>query len=234
MLVEGDRPWRLRLESPTGVEAIVAGSNIFRDFFESRAVCCNGVRVDVRPSGLSGCLLDAPLDEQKELAEFCQSSLVHLLPYGFFGESRNDGSVKLTHYEDLSPYRYVRESIPAGVSAVNVGWLEPDKGYNQGNVSAGFIDSLALIVRGNLQMKMRGWHSCQLPHVGYAEPYPTTVYVAGKKVSLGGAEVRVVSKSGEWMIAPDLVFHYVAAHSYEPPADFIDAVMAQRIAPVRW
>ena len=137
----------------------------------------------------------------------------------------------MTHYEDLSPYRYVKESIPAGVSAVNVGWLDPGEEYARGNVPDGFTDALAVVVRDSRQMKMRGWHSCQLPHIGYVEPYPTTVDVGGQKVSLGGAEVRVVAKSGEWMIAPDLILHYVTNHSYKPPTDFIEAVMDQRIAP---
>jgi hypothetical protein len=137
----------------------------------------------------------------------------------------------MTYYEDLSPYQYVKDSIPPGVTAVNVGWLEPAEEYSQGNVPDGFIDALTIIVRDSRRMKMRGWHSCQLPHIGYEEPYPTTVDVGGRKVSLGGAEVRVVAKSGEWMIAPDLVLHYVSNHSYKPPTDFIEAVMDQRIAP---
>jgi hypothetical protein len=137
----------------------------------------------------------------------------------------------MTYYEDLSPYEYVKESIPAGVSAVNVGWLEPGQEYMQGEVPEDFIDVLAVTVRDSRRMKMRGWHSCQLTHVGYAEPYPTTVDVGGQKVSLGGAEIRVVAKSGEWLIAPDLVLHYVLNHSYKPPTDFIEAVLDRRIAP---
>jgi hypothetical protein len=41
----------------------------------------------------------------------------------------------------------------------------------------------------------------------------------------------VIAKSGEWLIAPDLILHYVLNHSYKPPVDFIEAVMSQRIAP---
>jgi hypothetical protein len=137
----------------------------------------------------------------------------------------------MTHYKDLSPYQYVKDSIPAGVTAVNVGWLEPEEEFTQGNTPEGFTDALATIVRDSRQMKMRGWHSCRLPHVGYTEPYPTNVDLGGQKVSLGGAEVRVIAKSGEWLIAPDLILHYVLNHSYKPPVDFIEAVMSQRIAP---
>jgi hypothetical protein len=102
----------------------------------------------------------------------------------------------MTYHEDLSPYQYVRESIPSGVRAVNVGWLEPGEEYAQGSVPDGFIEALAITVKDSRQMKVRGWHTCELPHIGYAEPYPTTIEVAGQKVSLGGAEVRVVANSG--------------------------------------
>jgi hypothetical protein len=137
----------------------------------------------------------------------------------------------MTHYADLSPYEYVKESVPAAVTAVNVGWLEPGEEYPQGDVPDGFVEALATIVRDSRQMKMRGWHGCGLPHVGYTADYPIRVDVGGQKVALGGAEVRVVARSGEWMIAPDLILHYVSDHSYKPPADFIDAVLDQRIAP---
>lgn len=137
----------------------------------------------------------------------------------------------MTYYEDLSPYQYFKKSIPAGVSAVNVGWLEPGEEYPKGNAPDGFIDALAVIVRNSSQMRTRGWYACQLPHIGYKEPYPTTFAVGRKRVNLGSAEVRVVAKSGEWMIAPNLVLHYVSNHSYKPPTDFIEAVMEQRVAP---
>ncbi|MCQ6250521.1 hypothetical protein [Streptomyces malaysiensis] len=61
MTVEGDGPWRLRLESSDGVEATATGDNVFEALRAMRpgltskgvAVCCHGARVDVRPSGLS-------------------------------------------------------------------------------------------------------------------------------------------------------------------------------------
>ncbi|WP_125514155.1 hypothetical protein [Streptomyces sp. WAC 01529] len=61
MSVEGEGPWRLRLESPDGVESTANGDNVFEALRSIRAelapkgvtICCNGARVDVRPSGLS-------------------------------------------------------------------------------------------------------------------------------------------------------------------------------------
>ncbi|WP_327393186.1 hypothetical protein OG533_31660 [Streptomyces sp. NBC_01186] len=58
ILVEGDGPWILHLESSNGVEISKAADNVFSALQEMRAtlaqrditLCCNGARVDVRPS----------------------------------------------------------------------------------------------------------------------------------------------------------------------------------------
>jgi hypothetical protein len=54
----------------------------------------------------------------------------------------------------------------------------------------------------------------------------------GESARLGCAVVVVESRPGVVLFAPDLVFHYVVAHHYQPPAEFINAVVARRIVPV--
>lgn len=137
----------------------------------------------------------------------------------------------MTYYEDLSPYQYIPESVPDGVAAVNVGWLEACREFPQGDASEEFIACLSDIVKYDRQAKTRGWHRCHLPHAGDEPSYPFSVEVDGQRISLGGAEVRVVSSSGLWMIAPDLVLHYVLDHFYRPPEDFLEAVIGKRVAP---
>ncbi|MGH3310044.1 MAG: hypothetical protein ACRDP3_05595, partial [Streptomyces sp.] len=60
---------------------------------------------------------------------------------------------------------------------------------------------------------------------------PPRILVGGESVTLGNAEVRVISRHGRWLIAPTLVHHYVNEHSYLPPEEFIEAVTARRAAP---
>jgi hypothetical protein len=43
---------------------------------------------------------------------------------------------------------------------------------------------------------------------------------------LGSAEIRVISNTGVIYAAPNLIYHYVHAHSYAPPAGFVEAVLA--------
>ena len=137
----------------------------------------------------------------------------------------------MAYYEDLSIYEYFRESIPDGVRALNVGWLEEGKAYVKGSPPGPFLPALGVLVRDAPRMKMRGWHRCQLPHEKGEQQYPHVVEISGSRVSLGGAEIRVVAESGDWLVAPDLVYHYVTDHFYLPPEPFIEAVMASRLAP---
>ncbi|MEU5647107.1 hypothetical protein [Streptomyces milbemycinicus] len=134
----------------------------------------------------------------------------------------------MTHYADLSPYAYPAGSVPEGIEAVNVGWLEPGEEFPRGTVPEEFVRSLALLCRDDPQMQMRGWHRCALPHLDGKDEYPMVIQVGEDRISLGSAEVRVVGRDGRWLIAPNLVHHYVTAHSYLPPEEFIDAITAHR------
>lgn len=137
----------------------------------------------------------------------------------------------MPYYEDLSPYVDFEESVPAGVTAVNVGWLESEEHYEEGEVPEGFIDALVDLVENEPRMRTRGWQECRLPHAGHKESYPIVFSGGGQNLILGDAEVRVVAESGLWMIAPNLILHYVSEHSYRPPAEFIEAVLRRRVAP---
>ncbi|MEU1786143.1 hypothetical protein ABZ553_09755 [Streptomyces sparsogenes] len=139
----------------------------------------------------------------------------------------------MTHYADLSPYAYTQGSVPEGIEAVSIGWLEPGEEFARGAVPEDFVRSLALLCRDDRHMVMRGWHRCALPHPGGEDEYPVRILVGQDRVSLGSAEVRVVGRDGRWLIAPNLVHHYVTAHSYLPPEEFIEAVTARRTATPR-
>lgn len=136
----------------------------------------------------------------------------------------------MTRYEDGSPYAYSPGTVPYGVEAVNVGWLEKDSEFPRGEAPAEFVQSLALLCRDDSRNAMRGLFPCQLPH--QQDPgYPVSIIVGNQEVVLGNAEVRVVDGDGRWLIAPNLIHHYVTAHSYLPPVEFVEAVTSRRSAP---
>jgi hypothetical protein len=139
----------------------------------------------------------------------------------------------MSYYSDLSPYTYLPRTVPASVVARNVGWLSGLRRFPRGEVPAEFTEALGELCRDEPRARTRGVHRCRLCHrLGAGGPSPLSVDIGGRPVPLGTAEVRVAAAgSGEWLIAPDLVHHYVTRHGYRPPDVFAEAVLARRVAP---
>jgi hypothetical protein len=138
----------------------------------------------------------------------------------------------LSRFEDLSPYTYTPGiGVPQNVEAFNIGWLEHQNGFPRGHVPEECVESLGALCRDDSRNAMRGLFPCTLPHPEGQPDYPVSIEVGGQEVTLGAAEIRVVTQDGRWLIAPNLVHHYITAHSYLPPAEFIEAVTARRTAP---
>lgn len=98
--------------------------------------------------------------------------------------------------------------------------------FRVGETSEAFKRSLIRIIQSHPRARTRGWHSCTLPHAHDIHiPYPYVIEVDSQKIPLGSAEVRVIDSGGQVLIAPDLVYHYVADHHYLPPKEFIEAVI---------
>jgi len=136
----------------------------------------------------------------------------------------------VTYFEDLSPYTYLPETVPPGVTVRNIGWLDGEHPFTVGKPPAQFADKLGVLCADHATAQTRGIHWCDLcleSGDDSEESHPVT----GTALTLGSAEVRVLTPEGELLAAPDLVYHYVARHSYLPPEPFIEAVLADRIAP---
>jgi hypothetical protein len=137
----------------------------------------------------------------------------------------------MTWYPDLSEYAYLPESAPASLAVLTVGWLDGQHEFPTGDVPQEFINELAQICATSNYARTRGWQGCELSHPDREADYPVTIDIDGNKVPLGSAEVRVATRDGTVLAAPNLVWHYVTAHHYRPPESFIEAVQARRLAP---
>jgi hypothetical protein len=126
----------------------------------------------------------------------------------------------MPHYADLTPYVYLPE--PSDLPAQNVGWLADGHPFPTGPVPAGFADRLARLALREPVHRTRGWQECEFCDV----EYPTEVHVDGERQPVGDAEIRVTGVGGSRYAAPTLIVHYVVAHGYRPPDEFVDAVMA--------
>ena len=110
--------------------------------------------------------------------------------------------------EDLTPYTYTnRKSLE---EAIAVGWLEgEDLPKKEGKVPAEVVK----ILKGHrVQNFCKGFHWCEYCDEG------------GKTVGTGNGEIWIIY-GDKLYIAPYLIIHYIEEHNYEPPQEFIDAVM---------
>jgi hypothetical protein len=114
----------------------------------------------------------------------------------------------MTHFEDLTPYTYMHPEEEAP-QTVNIGWLDRWHSFPVGETSEAFRIRLQQLCLDRMK-RTRGFHSCD--------------FCRGRNKPGSSAEIRVPGRKRIYA-APELVYHYVAAHNYLPPGEFIDAVL---------
>jgi hypothetical protein len=126
------------------------------------------------------------------------------------------------YYPDLTPYRYIRRVYT--LKALNVGWLDDQHPFPKKKASEELFDALfeACLHKVNV---FRGYHVCDFCS---AFSFGTKVSRHGRAIILGSAEIRVKGKGVKVYAAPNLIYHYVAEHDYDPPQEFIEALLAAR------
>lgn len=123
----------------------------------------------------------------------------------------------MSYYPDLSEYVYGRE--PASKSRLNVGWLSAGHDFETGPAPNEFKVKLFALKLEPVALSwiyFNGdppWHQCEFCGNGH--------WCWENK---GVGEIRV-TKDGITYCAPVLVLHYVMAHNYRPPQEFIEAVL---------
>jgi hypothetical protein len=126
----------------------------------------------------------------------------------------------VTHFDDLSTYTYSDDDVierewgwlrfPPAYERLNIGWLDRPHTFEQGPTPTWLADALEAIAADPRINVMRGFHVCSFC------PEPTA--------AMDHYEIRVPGRPGVMFAAPALVGHYVAAHSYRPPREFIEGV----------
>ena len=127
----------------------------------------------------------------------------------------------MSYYPDLSPYEYTPYDIEAGISSLNIGWLAASEPYNQGVTSVEFQEKLLQFCAKDCVYHCLGYDDCE-----FCENHDSVIRVHcdGEEVWLGNGEIRVIGDSATYA-APTLIYHYVVAHNYRPPDEFIEAVL---------
>jgi len=124
------------------------------------------------------------------------------------------------YLEDMSIYNYIQDERRPNL--YSIGWLEKGHPYTKGETSDIFLDNLWKYTHF-AAAHTRGFHVCDLC-AERVNQVPILEYKS-KKLKVGTAEIRVFGNKGKIYAAPNLLFHYITKHSYQPPLEFVQAVL---------
>jgi len=127
------------------------------------------------------------------------------------------------YFPDLTPYEYGQTEPQPNL--LNVGWLSAAQVFPVGIPDERLVHALGRLIASPTNL-YRGLHLCE-----FCPDPPTIVSPGGIRMldppsgTTGNGEIRVASAAGITYVAPVLVLHYVVAHGYLPPQEFIDAAI---------
>ena len=127
------------------------------------------------------------------------------------------------YFPDLTSYEYGGTERQTNV--LNVGWLSAAHPVSSGAPDERLIAALQRLAAFPVNL-YRGSHLCEFcPHpptklspggIPMPDPLPGTT---------GNGEIRITATNGTTYVAPVLILHYVVAHGYLPPQEFVDAAI---------
>ena len=134
----------------------------------------------------------------------------------------------LNHHEDLSSYKYgMTLTIP---EVKNIGWIDKNQQFNMGDVSPDFVQKLKELIFNSdegpcniLVNELRGSYDCPV-----CEKHEIKISNENDYFILGSSELWVPDNRSEehYFATFGLIIHYIEDHQYQPPQDFIEAVLA--------
>jgi hypothetical protein len=130
----------------------------------------------------------------------------------------------MAHFDDLASYRYARRDQPG---VLHVGWLGSGHDYAKGSVSPVLVEKMKMLSRSPVEL-YRGYHVCELcelPAELCDRPFEEQ-WEKWAQYRKSNGEIRV-SRAGIIYAAPVLITHYIEAHGYLPPEEFLRAIEEQ-------
>jgi hypothetical protein len=127
----------------------------------------------------------------------------------------------MAHFEDLQYYQYAGRKQPG---VLHVGWLGRGQPYSHGPVRAELITEMKRRAESPMEL-YRGYHVCELcemPTELCGLPFPEQ-WEKWAQFRKSNGEIRVQGR-GVIYAAPVLITHYIEAHGYQPPQEFLDAL----------
>lgn len=126
------------------------------------------------------------------------------------------------YYDDFSIDSYYY--LPKPFTVKHIGWLDSQHPFPKGEVSEKFLTRLAIFCKEVTYISLC-YHECEFcePIAEYEFPDFAENKIIGR--SLGTSEFLVFDNKDTFYLAPDLIYHYILTHKYQPPEEFIRAVL---------
>ena len=130
----------------------------------------------------------------------------------------------MSHFEDLSPLGYFGAEYSDVLRAI--GWLEPGHNYTRGHVEREFFERLCeLLQRPWSPVHFMGAQDCGFCR--FTGGNPTQLQRKTGLVRIPGHSCLNLFVPGDGVIyaSPELIAHYIDAHEYRPPDEFMESVL---------
>ncbi len=126
----------------------------------------------------------------------------------------------MPYYEDLSTI--ATEGGDGAVDAVAVGWLDAEHEMPVGETSPSVLRAVEDALHRPVG-QTRGFHRCPFCEDAPFGPLRYRCH-DGSEVWLGTASIELHGRAGRSWRAPTMIAHYIAAHGYRPPDQFVQDV----------
>lgn len=112
----------------------------------------------------------------------------------------------MTYYKDKSYY-----SEQHFENAQNIGWLDNNLKIEKKIINNQLVENLLEYIKYPFNM--------------IRSNMIIDLNIKNNSYKLGFSEIRVLSEDGEKYAAPDLILHHIIENGYQPPTDFVEAVL---------
>lgn len=130
----------------------------------------------------------------------------------------------MSWYDDLAPCDYLGPEHAAGLKAV--GWLEEGREYRRDKCDPRFVHKLVLLLADPWEHeRATDPHYCSLCSFSRGPSEFRLWQSPGMPPVPMGNRNLFVPGAGFLYIVPSLVLHYIDAHQYAPPEEFVKAVL---------
>jgi hypothetical protein len=136
----------------------------------------------------------------------------------------------MAYFPDMSHYVYGATFPERHI--LNVGWLSKDHPFERRPSPEWVINRLRNRVADPVNL-YRGVHACEFCPEPPRKTLPSGIEMPDyPREILGNGEIRLRALDWKIFVAPVLIYHYVLAHEYLPPDEFIAALAADLPQPV--